>query len=151
MQALQDAKLTPADIDKIILIGGPTRMPMVRQFVESVMGKEPERGIDPMEAVAMGAAVQGAVIAGDVSTDILLVDVTPLTMGVEVPGGLKEPLIERNTTIPTKKSKVFTTAADYQTAVTIHIVQGERPWRLTVFHLGCLTYRHSQLQGRAPN
>jgi molecular chaperone DnaK len=126
-QALQDAKMTPADVDKIILIGGPTRMPMVRQFVESVMGKEPERGIDPMEAVAMGAAVQGAVIAGDVSTDILLVDVTPLTLGVEVLGGLKEPLIERNTTIPTKKSKVFTTAADYQTAVTIHIVQGERP------------------------
>ena len=126
-QALQDAKMTPADVDKIILIGGPTRMPMVRQFVESVMGKEPERGIDPMEAVAMGAAIQGAVIAGDVSTDILLVDVTPLTLGVEVLGGLKEPLIERNTTIPTKKSKVFTTAADYQTAVTIHIVQGERP------------------------
>jgi molecular chaperone DnaK len=126
-QALQDAKMTPADVDKIILIGGPTRMPMVRQFVESVMGKEPERGIDPMEAVAMGAAIQGAVISGDVSTDILLVDVTPLTLGVEVLGGLKEPLIERNTTIPTKKSKVFTTAADYQTAVTIHIVQGERP------------------------
>jgi molecular chaperone DnaK len=136
MQALQDAKLTPADIDKIILIGGPTRMPMVRQFVESVMSKEPERGIDPMEAVAMGAAVQGAVIAGDVSTDILLVDVTPLTMGVEVLGGLKEPLIERNTTIPTKKSKVFTTAADYQTAVTIHIVQGERPMAADGVSLG---------------
>ena len=136
MQALQDAKLTPADIDKIILIGGLTRMPMVRQFVESVMGKEPERGIDPMEAVAMGAAVQGAVIAGDVSTDILLVDVTPLTMGVEVLGGLKEPLIERNTTIPTKKSKVFTTAADYQTAVTIHIVQGERPMAADGVSLG---------------
>src|SRR5687768_5345771 len=136
MQALQDAKMTPADVDKIILIGGPTRMPMVRQFVESVMGKEPERGIDPMEAVAMGAAVQGAVIAGDVSTDILLVDVTPLTMGVEVLGGLKEPLIERNTTIPTKKSKVFTTAADYQTAVTIHIVQGERPMAADGVSLG---------------
>src|SRR5215204_4506767 len=126
-QALQDAKMSSPDIDKIILIGGPTRMPMVRQFVGTVMGKEPERGIDPMEAVAMGAAIQGAIIAGDVSTDILLVDVTPLTLGVEVLGGLKEPLIERNTTIPTKKSKVFTTAADYQTAVTIHIVQGERP------------------------
>ena len=81
--------MTPADVDKIILIGGPTRMPMVRQFVESVMGKEPERGIDPMEAVAMGAAIQGAVIAGDVSTDILLVDVTPLTLGVEVTGRIK--------------------------------------------------------------
>src|ERR671918_78955 len=127
MQALQDGKLAPADIDKIILIGGPTRMPMVRQFVGTVMGKEAERGVDPMEAVAMGAAIQGAIIAGDVSTDILLVDVTPLTLGVEVLGGLKEPLIERNTTVPTKKSKVFTTAADYQTAVTIHIVQGERP------------------------
>ena len=136
MQALQDAKMTPTDIDKIILIGGPTRMPMVRQFVSSVMGKEPERGIDPMEAVAMGAAVQGAVIAGDVSTDILLVDVTPLTLGVEVLGGLKEPLIERNTTIPTKKSKVFTTAADYQTAVTIHIVQGERPMATDCVSLG---------------
>ncbi|MDQ4101315.1 MAG: molecular chaperone DnaK, partial [Thermoproteota archaeon] len=136
MQALQDAKMTPTDVDKIILIGGPTRMPMVRQFVESVMGKEPERGIDPMEAVAMGAAVQGAVIAGDVSTDILLVDVTPLTLGVEVLGGIKEPLIERNTTIPTKKSKVFTTAADYQTAVTIHIVQGERPMASDCVSLG---------------
>jgi molecular chaperone DnaK len=136
MQALQDAKMTPTDVDKIILIGGPTRMPMVRQFVESVMGKEPERGIDPMEAVAMGAAVQGAVIAGDVSTDILLVDVTPLTLGVEVLGGIKEPLIERNTTIPTKKSKVFTTAADYQTAVTIHIAQGERPMAADCVSLG---------------
>jgi molecular chaperone DnaK len=136
MQALQDGKLTPADIDKIILIGGPTRMPMVRQFVESVMGKEPERGIDPMEAVAMGAAVQGAIIAGDVSTDILLVDVTPLTLGVEVLGGIKEPLIERNTTIPTKKSKVFTTAADYQTAVTVHIVQGERSMAADCVSLG---------------
>jgi molecular chaperone DnaK len=136
MQALQDAKMTPTDVDKIILIGGPTRMPMVRQFVSSVMSKEPERGIDPMEAVAMGAAIQGAVIAGDVSTDILLVDVTPLTLGVEVLGGLKEPLIERNTTIPTKKSKVFTTAADYQTAVTIHIVQGERPMATDGVSLG---------------
>ncbi len=135
-QAMQDAKMTPADVDKIILIGGPTRMPMVRQFVASVMNKEPERGIDPMEAVAMGAAVQGAIIAGDVSTDILLVDVTPLTLGVEVLGGLKEPLIERNTTIPTKKSKVFTTAADYQTAVTIHVVQGERPMATDCVSLG---------------
>ena len=136
LQALQDAKFTPADIDKIILIGGPTRMPIVRQFVATVMNKEPERGIDPMEAVAMGAAIQGAIIAGDVSTDILLVDVTPLTLGVEVLGGLKEPLIDRNTTIPTKKSKVFTTAADYQTAVTIHVVQGERPMAADCVSLG---------------
>lgn len=136
MQALSDSKLNPADIEKIILIGGPTRMPVVRQFVASVMGKEPERGIDPMEAVALGAAIQGAIIAGDVATDILLVDVTPLTLGVEVLGGLKEPLIERNTTIPTKKSKVFTTAADYQTSVTIHIVQGERPMATDCVSLG---------------
>ncbi|MCI0562815.1 MAG: molecular chaperone DnaK [Nitrososphaera sp.] len=135
-QALADAKMEPANVDKIILIGGPTRMPMVRQFVASVMGKEPERGVDPMEAVAMGAAIQGAIIAGDVSTDILLVDVTPLTLGVEVLGGLKEPLIDRNTTIPTKKSKVFTTAADYQTAVTIHVVQGERPMASDCVSLG---------------
>jgi molecular chaperone DnaK len=136
MQAIQDAKLGPADMDKIILIGGPTRMPMVRQFVATVMGKEPERGVDPMEAVAMGAAIQGAIIAGDVATDILLVDVTPLTLGVEVLGGLKEPLIDRNTTIPTKKSKVFTTAADYQTAVTIHVVQGERSMAADCVSLG---------------
>ena len=136
MQALQDGKITPADIDKIIMVGGPTRMPIVRQFVATAMGKEPERGIDPMEAVAMGAAIQGAIITGDVSTDILLVDVTPLTLGVEVLGGLKEPLIERNTTIPTKKSKVFTTAADYQTAVTIHVVQGERPMASDCVSLG---------------
>jgi molecular chaperone DnaK len=136
MQALQDGKITPADIDKIIMVGGPTRMPIVRQFVATAMGKEPERGIDPMEAVGMGAAIQGAIISGDVSTDILLVDVTPLTLGVEVLGGLKEPLIERNTTIPTKKSKVFTTAADYQTAVTIHVVQGERPMAADCVSLG---------------
>jgi molecular chaperone DnaK len=136
LQAMQDAKLNPSDIEKIILIGGPTRMPIVRQFVASVMGKEPERGIDPMEAVALGAAIQGAIIAGDVSTDILLVDVTPLTLGVEVLGGLKESLIDRNTTIPTKKSKVFTTAADYQTSVTIHIVQGERPMAADCVSLG---------------
>src|SRR5918996_433860 len=136
MQALQDGKITPADIDKIIMVGGPTRMPIVRQFVATATGKEPERGIDPMEAVAMGAAIQGAIITGDVSTDILLVDVTPLTLGVEVLGGIKEPLIERNTTIPTKKSKVFTTAADYQTAVTIHIVQGERAMAADCVSLG---------------
>jgi molecular chaperone DnaK len=136
MQALADAKITPQEIDKIIMVGGPTRMPIVRQFVATATGKEPERGIDPMEAVAMGAAIQGAIITGDVSTDILLVDVTPLTLGVEVLGGLKEPLIERNTTIPTKKSKVFTTAADYQTAVTIHVVQGERPMAADCVSLG---------------
>ena len=126
LQALQDAKLNASDINKIILVGGPTRMPIVKEFVNSVMNKEPEGGVDPMEAVALGGSIQGAIISGEVTTDILLVDVTPLTLGVEVMGGLKEALIERNTTIPTKKSKVFTTAADYQTAVTIHVVQGER-------------------------
>jgi molecular chaperone DnaK len=111
-------------------------MPIVREFVKSVMNKETERGVDPMEAVALGAAIQGAIISGEVSTDILLVDVTPLTLGVEVMGGLKETLIERNTTIPTKKSKVFTTAADYQTAVTIHVVQGERAMAADCVSLG---------------
>ncbi len=127
MQALEDAKLKPDQVDKIILIGGPTRMPIVHKFVSDVMGKEPERGVDPMEAVAIGAAIQGEIITGDISKDIVLLDVTPLTLGLEVLGGLREPLIERNTTIPVKKSKIFTTAVDYQTAVTIHIAQGERP------------------------
>ncbi|HEY6535852.1 MAG TPA: molecular chaperone DnaK [Candidatus Nitrosocosmicus sp.] len=136
LQAIQDAKLSNADIDKIILVGGPTRMPIVKEFVTSVMGKEPEGGVDPMEAVALGAAIQGAIISGEVTTDILLVDVTPLTLGVEVMGGLRESLIERNTTIPTKKSKVFTTAADYQTAVTIHVVQGERSMAADCVSLG---------------
>ncbi len=136
LQALQDAKLNTSDIDKIILVGGPTRMPIVKEFVNSVMNKEPEGGVDPMEAVALGAAIQGAIISGEVTTDILLVDVTPLTLGVEVMGGLKEALIERNTTIPTKKSKVFTTAADYQTAVTIHVVQGERSMAADCVSLG---------------
>jgi len=136
LQSLRDAKLNTTDIDKIILVGGPTRMPIVKEFVTSVLGKEPEGGVDPMEAVALGAAIQGAIISGEVTTDILLVDVTPLTLGVEVMGGLKEALIERNTTIPTKKSKVFTTAADYQTAVTIHVVQGERSMAADCVSLG---------------
>ena len=126
-KTLEDSKLTPSDVSKIVLVGGPTRIPLVRRFVASVMGKEPESGVDPMEAVALGAGIQAGIIAGDVTSDIVLLDVTPLTLGVEVLGGLREPLIDRNTTIPTSKSKVFTTAADNQTAVTIHIVQGERP------------------------
>lgn len=136
VQALSDAKLRPQDIDKTILIGGPTRMPIVRQFVYDVMGKEPEGGVDPMEAVAIGAGIQGAIIAGEIARDIVLLDVTPLTLGVEVLGGLREPLIERNTTIPTKKSKIFTTASDYQTAVTVHVVQGERPMAADNVSLG---------------
>ncbi|HSB56571.1 MAG TPA: molecular chaperone DnaK [Nitrosopumilaceae archaeon] len=135
-KALEDAKLTPNDISKIVLVGGPTRIPLVRKFVASVTGKEPESGVDPMEAVALGAGIQAGIIAGEVTSDIVLLDVTPLTLGVEVLGGLREPLIERNTTIPTSKSKVFTTAADNQTAVTIHIVQGERPMATDNVSLG---------------
>ena len=135
-KALEDAKLSPGDISKIILVGGPTRIPLVRKFVASVMNKEPEAGVDPMEAVALGAAIQAGIIAGEVTSDIVLLDVTPLTLGVEVLGGLREPLIERNTTIPTTKSKIFTTAADNQTAVTVHIVQGERPMATDNVSLG---------------
>lgn len=135
-KALEDAKLSPSDITKIVLVGGPTRIPLVKKFVASVLGKEPESGVDPMEAVALGAGIQAGIIAGDVTSDIVLLDVTPLTLGVEVLGGLREPLIERNTTIPTSKSKVFTTAADNQTAVTIHIVQGERPMAADNVSLG---------------
>jgi molecular chaperone DnaK len=125
MRVISDAKLTPKDIDRVILIGGMTRMPLVRQKVEQVMGKPAERGVDPMEAVAIGAAIQGAVLAGEVK-DILLLDVTPLSLGVETLGNITAKVIERNTTIPVKKSQTFTTAADMQTAVTIHVVQGER-------------------------
>ncbi len=128
-QALTDAKLTPHQIDKIILIGGPTRMPVVQKFVEEYIGKQVERGIDPMEAVAKGAAVQAGVMSGDVQgKEILLLDVTPLTLGLETLGGVATPLIERNTTIPTSKSQIFSTAADNQTSVEINVVQGERPF-----------------------
>ncbi len=123
--AMRDAKLSPEKIDNIILVGGPTRMPIVQRFVEMVVGKKIQRGIDPMECVSMGAAIQGAVLAGEVK-DILLLDVTPLSLSVETLGGIATKLIERNTTIPTRKSQVFSTAADYQSSVEIHIVQGER-------------------------
>ena len=126
-KALADASLQTSDIAKIVMVGGPTRMPSVRRFVSSVIGRDAESGVDPMEAVSMGAAIQAGIIAGDVASDIVLLDVTPLTLGIETLGNIREPLIERNTTIPTSKSKTFTTAADNQTAVTIHVVQGERP------------------------
>jgi len=125
-QALKDAKLTKDDIQKVILVGGPTRMPIVQKFIEDHVGKKVERGIDPMECVAIGAAIQGAILGGEI-TDMVLLDVTPLTLGIETLGGVRTPLIERNTTIPTKKSQIFSTAADYQTSVTIHVLQGERP------------------------
>ena len=135
-KALEDAKLAKTDISKIVLIGGPTRIPLVRKFIGDLIGKQPETGVDPMEAVAMGAAIQAGIIAGEVTSDIVLLDVTPLTLGIETLGGVREPLIERNTTIPTSKNKVFTTAADNQTAVTIHIVQGERPMAADNVSLG---------------
>ncbi len=137
-QALRDAKLSPADIDRIILVGGPTRMPMVQKFVEDTIGKKVERGIDPMECVAMGAAIQGGVLSGEVK-DILLLDVTPLTLGIETMGGVRTPLIERNTTIPARKSQVFSTASDMQPAVDIHILQGERPMAKDDVSLGKFT------------
>ena len=109
-KALEDAKLSTSDISKIVLIGGPTRIPLVRKFISTLIGKDAESGVDPMEAVATGAAIQAGIIAGDVTSDIVLLDVTPLTLGIETLGGVREPLIERNTTIPTSKNKVFTTA-----------------------------------------
>ena len=125
-QALKDAKMTKGDISKIILVGGPTRMPSVQKFVEGYIGKPLERGIDPMECVAMGAAIQGGVLAGEIK-DLVLLDVTPLSLGIETLGAVSTKLIDRNTTIPAKKSQIFSTAADNQTSVDIHVLQGERP------------------------
>ena len=133
--ALKDSGLSKAEIDDVILVGGQTRMPMVQQAVADFFGKEPRKDVNPDEAVAMGASIQGAVLAGDVK-DVLLLDVTPLTLGIETMGGVATPLIEKNTTIPTKKSQVFSTADDNQTAVTIHVVQGERKQAATNKSLG---------------
>jgi molecular chaperone DnaK len=135
-QALRDAKLQAGDIDEVVLVGGATRMPMVQELVRSLAGgKEPHRGVNPDEVVAVGAAIQAGVLGGEVK-DVLLLDVTPLTLGVETLGGVMTPLIERNTTIPVRKSEVFSTADDGQTAVTIHVLQGERPMAADNMTLG---------------
>ncbi|MEC1522916.1 molecular chaperone DnaK [Neobacillus niacini] len=125
-QALSDAGLSPSQLDKVILVGGSTRIPAVQEAIKKATGKEPHRGVNPDEVVAMGAAIQGGVITGDVK-DVVLLDVTPLSLGIETMGGVFTKLIDRNTTIPTSKSQVFSTAADNQTAVDIHVLQGERP------------------------
>ena len=138
MQALKDAKLEPSGLDKVILVGGPTRMPIVQRYVEQLLGKKIERGVDPMEAVALGAAIQAGVLTGEVK-DIVLLDVTPLSLSIETMGGIATKLIDRNTTIPVKKSQVFTTADDMQDRVDIHIAQGERAMAKDNVDLGRFT------------
>jgi molecular chaperone DnaK len=125
-QALSDAKLSPGDVDEVLLVGGMTRMPAIQEAVENFFGRAPHKGVNPDEVVALGAAIQAGVLGGEVK-DVLLLDVTPLTLSIETLGGVSTPLIERNATIPTKKSQIFSTAADGQTSVEIHVLQGERP------------------------
>jgi molecular chaperone DnaK len=134
-QALSDAKLEPKDIDHVLLVGGSIRVPLVQETVKKILGKEPDKGINPDECVALGAGIQGAVLTGE-TKDIVLLDVTPLTLGIETLGGIATKLIERNTTIPTRKSQIFSTAADGQTSVEIHVVQGERALAKDNFTLG---------------
>ncbi|MBU0496841.1 MAG: molecular chaperone DnaK, partial [Candidatus Thermoplasmatota archaeon] len=136
LQALKDAKLKPSDIDHVVLVGGTTRIPLVIQKVEELFGQKPKRDVDPMECVAIGAAIQAGVLSGDIDKDIVLLDVTPLTLSIETLGGVTTPLIDRNTTIPAKKSKIFSTAADNQTSVDINVLQGERPMALDNKSLG---------------
>jgi molecular chaperone DnaK len=143
-QALQDGGIGPKDIDRVIFVGGPTRMPILQQFFEEIFERPAEKGVDPMECVASGAAIQAGVLTGEVG-DIVLVDVTPLTLGVETLGGVATPLIKRNTPVPVKHSEVFTTAADMQTTVTIHVFQGERPMSTDNLSLG-----EFNLDGLAP-
>ena len=134
-KALEDAKLNPSEIDEVILVGGMTRMPKVQEIVKTYFNREPHKGVNPDEVVAVGASIQGAVLTGDIK-DVLLLDVTPLSLGIETLGGVMTPLIQANTTIPTRKSEVFSTAADSQTSVEIHVLQGERPMAMDNRTLG---------------
>ncbi|MFM9066639.1 MAG: molecular chaperone DnaK, partial [Planctomycetota bacterium] len=144
LQALRDAQLTPQQIDEVVLVGGSTRVPKVQKLVRDIFGKDPHKGVNPDEVVAVGAALQGSVLAGD-RTDLLLLDVTPLTLGIETEGGVMTALVERNTTIPAEKKKTFSTAADSQTAVTVRVFQGERPMATDYRLLG-----EFNLEGFAP-
>src|SRR5207249_5116094 len=125
LQAMKDAKLSPEQIDEVVLVGGSTRVPKVQRLVKEVFKKEPHKGVNPDEVVAVGAAVQGSVLAGE-RKDVLLLDVTPLTLGIETEGGVLTPLVEKNTTVPCERKNVFSTAADNQTGVTVKVFQGER-------------------------